>query len=106
MKARGRVAKGNQGMDEFARFLRDLGVTAERGHGTDCRTSIKAVHFEVKRQEKSRPYEWLSQAWGDSNTIPGIEYTVVAHRQNYKPWIAIITLGELMCLFEKAGMIK
>jgi|SRR5215472_4561563 len=102
---RNRVAKGKKGMDEFAQFLDNHGVRAMRGHNTDCVHAIDGVHFEVKRQETCKAYEFLRQAIED--IFDRNELTpIVAHRQNRKDWIAILDLGDLMTILKRAGMVS
>lgn len=92
--------KGKVGERELARELsRVFGVSARRGvqfcggpDSPDIVTDIPGVHFECKRTERFRLYESLEQAitdGGESN-IP-----VVMHRQNKKPWIAVVRLDDL-----------
>jgi hypothetical protein len=99
------VVKGKRGMDEFAQFLEDHGARAVRGHNTDCEHSVKGIHFEVKRQEVSKPYLWLEQAISDVGFAYRELIPVVAHRQNRKEWIAILDLGDLMTILKRAGML-
>jgi len=91
--------KGASGARELARELsRLLGVEARRGcqyHGgpgsPDVAVDIADVHIECKRSERLRLYEALEQAIGDA----GEKVPVVAHRQNHKPWVAIVRLDDL-----------
>ena len=91
--------KGKRGEREAAAQVRRLFRTdAGRGRqfaGTDespdIRTGIKSVHFEVKRAETLRIYEALAQAIGDA----GENVPVVLHKQNRKPWVAIVRLDDL-----------
>jgi len=91
--------KGASGERELARELsRLLGVEARRGcqyHGgpgsPDVTADIPDVHIECKRAERFRLYEALEQAIGDA----GGKVPVVAHRQNHKPWVAIVRLDDL-----------
>ena len=54
---------------------------------------------EVKRCERSTPYEWLLQAAGDA----GSKVPIVAHRQNNRDWIAILPMDDLLDLLTKAN---
>ena len=91
--------KGASGERELARELSRLfGVEARRGcqyHGgpgsPDVTADIPDVHIECKRTERLRLYESLEQAIGDA----GGKVPVVAHRQNHKPWVAIVRLDDL-----------
>lgn len=92
--------KGKVGERELARELsRVLGVSARRGvqfcggpDSPDVVTDIPGVHIECKRTERFRLYEALEQASedGGESSIP-----VVMHRQNKKPWVAVIRLDDL-----------
>jgi Holliday junction resolvase len=91
--------KGKRGEREAAAELRRLfGVEARRGRqyaggdeSPDVLTGIPKVHFEVKRTETLRLYQALSQAITDADaSIP-----VVLHRQNHKPWVAVVRLDDL-----------
>ena len=91
--------KGASGERELARELsRLLGVEARRGcqyHGgpgsPDVAADISDVHIECKRTERFRLYEALEQAIADA----GEKVPIVAHRQNHKPWIAVVRLDDL-----------
>ena len=91
--------KGKRGEREAAAEIRRLFRTdARRGRqycGTDespdVVTDIDNVHFEVKRRETLRLYEAVAQAVDEAgNNIP-----VVLHKQNHKPWVAIVRLDDL-----------
>ncbi len=91
--------KGKRGEREAAAEVRKLFRTeASRGRqfaGTDespdINTGIEDVHFEVKRVEALRLYEALTQAINDA----GDNIPVVLHKQNRKPWVAIVRLDDL-----------
>ena len=98
--------KGKRGELEFSAFLRDRGIEARRGqqfsggdNSPDVVHSIPGIHFEVKRCERSTPYEWLLQAAADS----GSKVPIVAHRQNNRDWIAIMPMDDLLDLLTKAS---
>lgn len=86
---------------EFAHFLTDHGLLAERGQqhaGGVESPDIKCkmlphVHFEVKRVQAGNPYKWLEQAVRDAgpNKMP-----IVAHRKNGLEWIAVLPMEELL----------
>lgn len=91
--------KGKVGEREAAaEVTRIFGVAAKRGvqyqggaGSPDIVTDLPGVHFEVKRCEKLRLYDALAQATNDaSGSVP-----VVLHRQNGKPWVAIIPLEDV-----------
>ena len=86
--------KGASGERELAReFERLFGVEARRGQqhcggpdSPDVKVDIPDVHIECKRTERFRLYEALDQAIADA----GVKVPVVAHRQNRKPWVAVV----------------
>ena len=91
--------KGKTGERELAHELsRVFGVTARRGvqfQGTsdspDVIVDIPDLHIECKRTERFRLYEALEQAMKDAaNKLP-----IVLHRQNKKPWVAVVRLDDL-----------
>lgn len=91
--------KGKRGEREAAAEIRRLFRTeASRGrqyHGRDDApdivTGIPHVHFEVKRAESLSIYDALCQANDDAqDQIP-----VVLHRQNRRPWVALVRLEDL-----------
>jgi len=94
--------KGKRGEREAAAELRRLfGVEARRGRqfcgsddSPDVVTGIERLHFEVKRCESFRLYDALAQAIGDA----GSKLPVVLHRQNCRPWVAIVRLDDLPAL--------
>jgi len=91
--------KGKVGERELARELaRVFGVTARRGvqfqgspGSPDVIVDIPDLHIECKRTERFRLYEALEQALSDA----GVKIPVVLHRQNKKPWVAIVRLDDL-----------
>lgn len=85
--------KGSRGEREFVNFLKSLGIKARRGQqykGTpdspDIIHDLKGVHFEVKRTEVLRVFDYLSQA---ENEAPDNEIPIVVWKRNRKRWIAI-----------------
>ena len=91
--------KGKTGERELAHELaRVFGVTARRGvqfqgspDSPDVVTEIPDLHIECKRVERFRLYESLEQAVQDA----GPKLPVVLHRQNKKPWVAVVRLDDL-----------
>jgi hypothetical protein len=91
--------KGKVGEREAAAEIgRLFGVTARRGvqyqggaGSPDIVADLPGVHFEVKRSEQYRVYEWLGQAVADA----GENVPVVLHRRNASPWLAIVRLDDL-----------
>ena len=94
--------KGKVGERELAHELtRVLGVQARRGvqyqggpNSPDVVTDIPGIHIECKRTERFRLYESLDQAVADAGT----NLPVVMHRQNKKPWVAVVRLDDLPAL--------
>jgi len=91
--------KGKRGEREAAaEVARLLRVEARRGvqfKGTDdspdIQTSLQGVHFEVKRAERLRLYDALTQAILES----GGKLPVVLHRKNNEEWVAVVRLDDL-----------
>jgi hypothetical protein len=75
-----------------------LGCNARRGvqyrggpDSPDLVTDFPGLHFEVKRTERLKLWEALSQAETDAKgTVP-----VVLHRANNRPWVAIVRLADI-----------
>ncbi|MCI0351537.1 MAG: hypothetical protein L0Z53_19105 [Acidobacteriales bacterium] len=94
--------KGKEGEREAAKEISRLfGVSARRGQqfcggpgSPDIVCDIPGVHWEVKRAEKQRLYDWLEQAQAEcGGSVP-----VVLHRQNNQPWLAVMKLDDLPAL--------
>lgn len=91
--------KGKRGEREAAAELTRLfNVEARRGrqfqgsdNSPDIIVDIPDLHFEVKRCEGFRLYDALAQAAKDA----GGNVPIVLHRQNQKPWVAIVQLDDL-----------
>jgi Holliday junction resolvase len=96
--------KGKRGEREGAKEIaRVMGCEARRGQqykgskdSPDIVTNINGLHLEAKRTEKLRLYEALKQATEDANG----DVPMVIHRQNRKPWVAIVKLTDLPRLYE------
>ncbi len=105
MSARSRN-KGKRGELELARLLSAEGFPACRGvqyHGGTDSPDVRCpclpgVHWEVKRTERLRLYEALAQAQHDaSGKLP-----IVAHRANNAPWIAILSMADLLAVLRES----
>ena len=91
--------KGAVGEVEFAHYLTDHGLPAERGQqhaggveSPDVKCpSLPHTHFEVKRVQAGSPYKWLEQAVRDAGKG---KLPAVAHRRNGKEWIAIVPMED------------
>lgn len=94
--------KGKRGEREFAKWLRDnWDVEARRGQqfkGTsdspDVVTSLKGIHFEVKRTQSLSIYKALEQAEQDA----GLFHPIVAHRKNGKQWVFILNAESMLAV--------
>lgn len=94
--------KGSRGERDLAAFIRDFGFEARRGQqfqgGTDSPdvvTNIPGIHIECKFTEKLRLYDALDQAERDRRDH---EIPIVAHRQNNRRWVAILSLEDFIKL--------
>ena len=94
-------AKGKTGELELAHYLTDHGYPARRGQqfqGTPespdiiCE-SLDKIHFECKRTEKAKLYDWMKQAQKDAGEK---QIPVVCHRRNNSEWLAILPLDKLL----------
>lgn len=102
--------KGKRGERELRDVFREAGFEARRGRqysGTpdspDVVTSIPWLHAEAKRTERLDLYAALSQATTDA----GPKVPVVFHRRSRRPWVAILTAADFLCLvraLERAGV--
>lgn len=98
--------KGKVGERELAHELtRVFGVTARRGvqfqgspDSPDVVVDIPDLHIECKRTERFRLYEAIQQAVEDAGET---KIPVVLHRQNKKPWVAVVRLDDLPALVQK-----
>jgi hypothetical protein len=91
--------KGKVGELEFAHFLRDeFKIEARRGQqfqggndSPDIITSLRNVHFEVKRTETLSLYKAMEQAKNDC----GDKIPVVAHRKSRQEWLIVLHAKDL-----------
>lgn len=100
--------KGKTGEREAAAELKRLfDCEAKRGfqfrggqEDADVVTDMDGVHFEVKRTERFRMYDAMEQAATDSTAgaLP-----VVLHRQNKRPWVAVVRLDDLPAVVKSLG---
>jgi Holliday junction resolvase len=104
-------AKGVTGEREFSNYLKERGIEARRaqqfcgrgGESADVLSSVKEVHWEVKRVEAFSLYPAVAQAKADCKPdhIP-----IIAHRRNRQDWVAILEMDQLLRLLKLAGMIE
>ena len=85
---RQRVGASAPGQEDAVR--KETAVDMNPGE-PDVVADIPDVHIECKRTERLRLYDALEQAIGDA----GQKVPVVMHRQNRKPWVAIVRLEDL-----------
>lgn len=97
--------KGKAGEREVAAMLRERGFEARRGQqfagggdSPDVVHNIPGLHIEVKRTEKLDMYAALSQAEHDSKLL---EYPVVFHRKNKRPWVIVMGAAEFLSLMKR-----
>jgi Holliday junction resolvase len=83
-------SKGKVGERQWRDVLRAAGYNARRGQqfsgergNPDVIVEDLPIHYEVKRCQVFRPYEWLEQA---SNDAPDGKFPTVAFRRNGRPW--------------------
>ena len=97
--------KGAAGEREAAREIsRVLNVDARRGvqfkggpQSPDVSTALdNHILFEVKRTERFKLYDAVDQARADGGGKPSI----VLHRANGRPWVAVIPLDDLATISE------
>ncbi len=97
--------KGAAGELEAAAKLNEvLGTRFHRGrqyHGgpesPDLAGDVPGLHVEVKRTERLRIWEAVSQARSDASVD---QVPVVMHRANRKPWVLIVELDLLIRLLD------
>jgi Holliday junction resolvase len=102
--------KGKVGERELCRRLSSEGFPARRGAqhrgGPDSPDvivpSLPAIHWEAKRCERLRIYDALTQARREAGEgcIP-----IVAHRKNASPWLAVLTLADLLTILRESDFV-
>jgi len=92
--------KGKRGEREVATILRSHGFPGRRtsqyaGHTEDSSdvVGLDGFHLEVKRQEKTRIFEWYEQAKRDAEekNIP-----MVVFRRSGENWFALLDFEDLL----------
>jgi len=102
--------KGKRGERELARLLTAEGFEARRGQqhrgGPDSPDvicpALPDLHFEVKRTERLRLYDALTQARQEA----GGRLPVVAHRRNGCDWVAVLGLEDLLTILRESDYVK
>lgn len=95
--------KGSEGERELAGYLRQEGYKARRGQqysgveGKDV-LGVPGVHIEVKRTEKLRLSEAMSQSRSDAGEH---EIPVVAHRRSREPWLVTMLFEDWVKLYRE-----
>ena len=97
--------KGAAGEREAAEKLNEvLGTRFHRGrqyHGgpesPDLAGDLPGLHVEVKRCERLRLYEALTQARQDASVT---QVAAVMHRANGKPWVIAVQVEDLIRLLD------
>lgn len=114
-------AKGCRGEREFRDVLREAGFcksyrtqqySGKTGLASDVTCpELPSIHFEVKRVEAGNPYVWMDQANRDRGTymLPVIgkvfQTPVVAHKRNGEPWMAILSMDDLLTLLKETNRV-
>ena len=106
MSGRSSQAKGRRAEIELADILREHGYPDARpgealNYGTQPDVvGVPGVHLEVKRRERLEVSRWYQQAVTDAERMKdGVP--VVVYRQNRKPWMAVLSLEDLLSLMER-----
>ena len=97
--------KGAAGEREAAAALNEVfGTRFHRGrqyHGgpesPDLAGDLPGLHLEVKRCERLRLYEALTQARRDASVT---QVPAVLHRANQKPWVIVVDVEDLIRLLD------
>lgn len=98
--------KGNQGERELARLLREYGYDARRGmqyQGGQLEADVvglPGIHIECKRVQGLDVSKAMHQSIRDAKDE---EIPVVIHRENRKPWMITLRLGDLMEIGSMGG---
>lgn len=98
--------KGNQGERELARLLREYGYDARRGmqyQGGQLEADVvglPGIHIECKRVQGLDLSKAMEQSVRDAKDE---EIPVVIHRENRKPWLITMRLGDLFEIGSMGG---
>lgn len=93
--------KGKAGEQEFINtHLRPYWPAACRNidqFGADKRDclNVAGVHWQIKRTEAARVWEWVAQAEGEASPT---DLPVVAFRRNRSKWYCVVEADELVAL--------
>ena len=101
--------KGKNGELEWAKFCRDQGYQDCRRTAQFCGNTgdasdvvgLPGIHQEVKRTERLKLYEAMSQAIRDAEAAGKGDIPIVAHRPNDSPWLVIMRADDWFRLFRE-----
>lgn len=89
--------KGLRGQQEVQRLFQSLGIDldklAAQGDRVWCVRGGEAIRLEVKRQERARLWEWITQARRET---PADMTPCVAFRKRGAEWYAVLPLADLV----------
>lgn len=98
--------KGNTGERELARLLREYGYDTRRGlqyQGGQIEADVvglPGIHIECKRVQNLDIKKAMEQSIRDAKDE---EIPVVIHRENRKPWLITMRLGDLFEIGSMGG---
>lgn len=98
------VQKGARAEREVMSILRERGYSVERG-GTQSfgerpdLYGLDHVHLEVKRAERSKVWEWMSQSQRDAARFKDGWPTVI-FRRSRSDWLICMQLSDWLTLYE------
>ncbi len=101
--------KGKRGEREFRDVLREAGY-CKTFRGVQFRggrdspdvicPELPEIHWEVKRSQKSKPLDWMIQANADCRE----RKPIVVWKRNNSPWIAFITVRDLLEIIRRSDL--
>ena len=104
---KGRKGKGAIGENEVRDILIAHGYLgcrrnfASGGYGGGDLIGVPGYSIEVKRHETTKPWEWYEQA---KEAASPTETPVVAFRRSRSPWMALLSLEDLLGLMEASQL--
>ena len=100
--------KGARGEREWARLCREQGYdcyrTAQYRGNTGAAGDVEGlagIHFEVKRTEALRHWDYLHQAIHDAAEAGNGELPIVAWKKNNHPWVVIMTAEDWFRIYRE-----
>ena len=118
--------KGKRGERAFRDVLREAGfrkafrTVQYSGRGPDASDvtcpELPSIHWEIKNCEAGNPYVWLAQAERDAGVVmtqgealalrdPQRRIPVVAHKRNGRPWLAVLSMDDLLQLLKETDRV-